>query len=101
MKQMLRPQCAHQRILHQIVGGLGGARQRARIAAQRRDRRLDTLTKSVRHSAPSHLCVYENTRSGGIFPDSLIRGASACWPGSPMPLTKAAAPGPERGAGEL
>ena len=44
---MLGTQCAHQRVLHQIVRELGVARQRPRIAAQRRDRRLDALAESA------------------------------------------------------
>ena len=45
MKQMLGAQRPHQRVLHQIVGGFGVARQRPRIAPQRRNRRLDILVK--------------------------------------------------------
>ena len=42
---MLGAQRPHQRVLHQIVGGLGVAGQRPRVAPQGRNRRLDILVK--------------------------------------------------------
>ena len=49
-KQFFRAQRAHQRVLHQIVGDVGVARQRPRVAAQRRYHGFDTLAKrSHRH----------------------------------------------------
>jgi hypothetical protein len=50
---MLRSQRAHQRVLYQIVGNLGVARERARITTQRRDRRLDALPKSAHLPVPA------------------------------------------------
>jgi len=41
----------HQRILHQIVGDIGVARERARIAAQRWDHVFDTLAKCAHFSS--------------------------------------------------
>ena len=47
VKQMLGAQRPDQRVLHQVVGDLGVARQRPRIAAQRRNGRLDITVKCV------------------------------------------------------
>ena len=47
VKQVLRTQGAHQRVLHQVVGDVGIAGERARVTAQCRDRRLDVLPKSA------------------------------------------------------
>jgi len=44
-KQPFRTQRPHQRVLHQIVGDIGIARQRARVAAQGRNHGFDTLAK--------------------------------------------------------
>ncbi len=44
-KQPFRAQCPHQRVLDQIVGDVGIARQRARIPAQRRNHGFDTAAK--------------------------------------------------------
>ena len=52
MEQVLGPQRPHQRVLHQIVGQLGVAGQRARVAPQRRNRRLDALPKAATFVLP-------------------------------------------------
>ena len=53
MEQVFGAQRAHQRVLHKIVGDLGIARERPRIASQRRNRYLDALTKSAHGLLPS------------------------------------------------
>ena len=54
MKQMLLPQRPHQRVLNEIVGKLGIAGERPRIASQRRDRSLDSLPESDQRVLPSN-----------------------------------------------
>src|SRR5262249_42313790 len=44
-EQSFRAQRAHQRILHQVVGDIGVARERAGIAAQGRNHGFETLAK--------------------------------------------------------
>jgi hypothetical protein len=44
-KQPLRAQRPHQRVLHQVVGDVGIARQRPCVAAQRRDHGFDVIAK--------------------------------------------------------
>jgi len=48
---MLGPQRSHQRVLHQVVGKLGVVGERARIAPQSRNRRLDALSEA------RHICL--------------------------------------------
>jgi hypothetical protein len=52
MKQMLGPQRAHQRVLDEIVGRLGVARERARVPAQGRYGRLDVAAKAAHPFVP-------------------------------------------------
>jgi hypothetical protein len=52
MKQVLGTQRPHQRILHQIVGNIAVASERARIAPQRRNRRLDILAEPAHPRTP-------------------------------------------------
>ena len=51
MKQMFGPQRPHQRILNEIVGELGIAGERARIAPQGRNGRFDPLSETA-HGSP-------------------------------------------------
>ena len=46
VEQVLGAQRAHQRVLHQIVGDVGVAGERARVATQRGDCRLDILAET-------------------------------------------------------
>jgi hypothetical protein len=69
MKQMLGPQRPYQRILDQIVGDLRVARQRPRIAAQSRYRRLDALPETVQAPVPK---VIAGDRSSSVLRDAAI-----------------------------
>ena len=72
VKQMLGAQRPHQRVLHEIVGGLGVARQRARIAAQRRYRRLDVLVKRATRHAASRSAVSPGTHTGRCSNNTVV-----------------------------
>ena len=72
VKQMLGAQRAHQRVLHQIVGRLGVARQRARVAAQRRDRRLNALAKT----AHDHFPCESSAVATAARPPAAVRGTA-------------------------
>ena len=63
VKKMLRPQRAHQSVLHEVVGGFGVARQCPRVAPQCRYRRLDIVVKRA-HRFSSTCFAMINT--GGL-----------------------------------
>ena len=52
MKQVLGTQRPHQRVLHEVVGRLGVAGERPRVAPQRRYGRLDLLLKFTQSCTP-------------------------------------------------
>src|SRR4051812_17945676 len=74
VKQMLGSQGAHQRVLHQVIGGLSVARQRARIAPQRWDGRLNALLETAHMPSFADTCVSRKHRQRTAY--SLIL---PCW----------------------
>src|SRR5947207_15550375 len=57
VKQMLGAQRANERILHEIIGGLRIAGERAGVTAQRWNGSLDALMKTAHPDSPDWSCV--------------------------------------------
>src|SRR5438128_1791506 len=84
MKQMLRSQRADQRILHQVICGLGVACQRARVAPQRGNRRLDALLETAHVPSFADTCVSRKHRQRTAYSLILPCWGAPCWASSAM-----------------
>src|SRR5215218_78991 len=76
---MFGAQCTHQRVLDKVVGKLGIAGERARVAAQGRNGCFDVMAKAAHAKIP----VPRFLRQGSCHPAGDGTGEAGCTPTTP------------------